>query len=252
MMKLKKILNQTGRSEVNLKFMAGFLAKEISNPPNLGESLRSSRENLGLSLAQASQATSISAKYLAAMENGEFSKLPGEVYAKNFLKVYAKYLGLNDKDSLATYQSERRIYGKTREFPEEDFKKPVRRISRFHLVVTPKIIRGIIIGLLALACLVYLGLKVKAIMTPPFLTIISPGNNLATEQNFIEVVGQVEPQAVLEINGQQVLADQQGNFSETIDLQSGINTIEVKAESRHGKQTKKYLQVVVNEKPDGN
>ncbi|MFA6255331.1 MAG: helix-turn-helix domain-containing protein [Patescibacteria group bacterium] len=227
--------------------MVGFQAKEISNPPNLGESLKLSREKKGVSLAQASQATNISARYLAAIESSEFDKLPGEVYAKNFLKVYAKYLGLNDKDSLVTYQSERKVYSKTRKFPEEDFKKPVRRISRFHLVVTPKIVRGILIGLLALACLAYLGLKVKAIMTPPFLTIISPSNNLITEQSFIELVGQAEPEAVLEINGQQVLADTQGNFSETIDLQSGVNIIEVTAESRHGKQTKKYLQVVVNE-----
>ncbi len=232
--------------------MVGFLAKEISNPPNLGESLKLSRQKRGISLAQASQATSISAKYLAAIESSEFDKLPGEVYTKNFLKVYTKYLGLNDKDSLATYQSERKVYSKTRKFPEADFKKPVRRISRFHLVVTPKIVRGIIIGLLALACLVYLGLKVKAIMTPPFLAITSPGNNLMTEQNFIEVVGQVEPEAVLEINGQQVLADTQGNFSETIDLQPGVNVIEVQAESRHGKQTKRYLQVVVNEAESNN
>ena len=225
--------------------MVGFRYKEISNPPRLGERLKDCRQKLGVSLSEAAEATNISVKYLAAIEAGEFNKLPGEVYTKSFLKVYTKFLGLDSDESLAVFQSEQKIYTKTRKNKDGDFKKPVARISRLHLVVTPRIIRGIVIGFLALACLVYLGLKVKAIMAPPVLTVSQPADNLITEQNFIEIRGQVEPEAILEINGQQVLADEKGNFSETIDLQPGVNPIIIKAEKRHGKQSKIYRQVVV-------
>ena len=85
-----------------------------------------------------------------------------------------------------------------------------------------------------------------AILTPPRLLVEEPVSNLVTNQSFVEVAGMVEPESNLEINGTQVLADLQGRFSETVDLQPGVNIIEVVAEKRHGKQTKKYLQVVVN------
>lgn len=233
--------------------MVGFHSKEISNPPRLGQRLKECREIAGISLSQAAQATNISVKYLEAIELGQFDKLPGEVYAKNFLKTYTNFLGLNGEDFLAYYQSEQKIYNKTRKGSDSDFKKPVARVSRFQLIVTPKIVRGVIIGLLALACLVYLGVKIKAIMTPPALMVTSPADNLVTDQNFIEVIGQTEPEVILEINGQQVLADRQGNFSETIDLQTGVNIIEIRAEKRHGKQANVYRQVVlVDEEEEDN
>ncbi len=227
-----------------IKFMV-FSSKKIANQPNLGERLKACRQKAGISLVQAALATSISSRYLAALEAGEHHKLPGEVYAKNFLKVYTKFLGLSCEEFLAYYNSEEKIYNKTRKVANNDFKKPVERISPVHLIVTPKVVRGVLIGILALTCLGYLGIKVKAIIKPPSLVVEAPADNLVTDQNFIEVIGQVEPEVNLEINGQQVLADQLGHFSETLDLQNGVNIIEIKAQTRHGRQTKVYRQVVV-------
>ena len=225
--------------------MVSFSSKQISNPPSLSERLKDRRQQLCLSLAQATEATNVSIKYLEALESSCHQRLPGEVYARCFLKVYAKFLGLDENEILALYQSEQKIYTKTKKPDDNDFKKPVKRISQFHLMVTPKLIRGIIVGLLALIVLVYLGVKIKAIVTPPVLVINSPADNLVTSRNFIEVGGQAESETILEINGQQVIADDDGNFSETLDLQLGVNVIEIKAEKRHGQQTKIYRQVVV-------
>ncbi|MAF13627.1 MAG: hypothetical protein CMI53_01910 [Parcubacteria group bacterium] len=225
--------------------MVGFKTKEISNPPSLGERLKNCRLETGISLAEVSKQTSISPKYLEAIEAGQFEKLPGEVYTKSFLKVYSTFLGENCDDYLAHYQSEQKVYNKTKKDSKNDFNKPVARISSFNLVVTPKIVRGIIIGLLALACLTYLGFKFKSIVREPTLIISSPANNFVTEENFIEVKGQTEPEVTLEINGQQILANDEGQFSEIIDLHAGSNIIELRAETRHGKETKEYIQVVV-------
>jgi len=225
--------------------MVGFHSKEISNPPSLGEHLRNCRETSGLSLAEVAKATGISVKYLSAIEGNNFNELPGEVYAKNFLRVYTKYLDLNCDESLALYQTQQKIYSKTKNQPLNDFKKPVKRISSFHFLVTPKIVRGAIIALLAVICLFYLGFKIKAIMAPPSLTVDQPVNNLVTANKFIEVTGQVESGVTIEINGQQVLTDRDNKFFETIDLQSGVNIIEIKAKKRHGRETKIYRQVVL-------
>ena len=49
----------------------------------------------GLDLTEVEVATKIRAKYLRAMENDEFSMLPGTTYVKSFLRTYAEYLGLD-------------------------------------------------------------------------------------------------------------------------------------------------------------
>jgi cytoskeletal protein RodZ len=61
----------------------------------IGERLREARMRQGLDLTEVEIATKIRAKYLRAMENDEFSMLPGTTYVKSFLRTYAEYLGLD-------------------------------------------------------------------------------------------------------------------------------------------------------------
>lgn len=227
--------------------MVGFSAKIIENPPNLGERLRARREQLRLTIEAAAAAISVPTRYLAAIEDGLFSALPGEVYGKNFVRAYADYLGLEPQEFSDLYRTHHAVYKKTQKGLPLDIRKPVARISRAYLVVTPRILRNIALGLVALACLVYLGLKIKAIITPPLLVVEQPANNVVISESFIDVSGYVGRDVILAINGQQVLADSAGKFIETLELQEGVNIIEVVANKRHGQQTKVYRQVVVAE-----
>ena len=61
----------------------------------LGTKLREERDRQGLSIDDIEQGTSIRALYIEAIENGEYDKLPGEVYTRGFIKNYAKFLGLD-------------------------------------------------------------------------------------------------------------------------------------------------------------
>jgi cytoskeleton protein RodZ len=61
----------------------------------IGERLREARMRQGLDLTEVEVATKIRAKYLRALENDEFSMLPGSTYVKSFLRTYAEYLGLD-------------------------------------------------------------------------------------------------------------------------------------------------------------
>ena len=60
----------------------------------LGTTLRQERERQKLSVNDIEQGTSIRAFYIEAIENGEYDKLPGEVYTRGFIKNYANFLGL--------------------------------------------------------------------------------------------------------------------------------------------------------------
>jgi transcriptional regulator with XRE-family HTH domain len=61
----------------------------------IGERLREARMRQGMDITEVEVATKIRAKYLRALENDEFSMLPGSTYVKSFLRTYAEYLGLD-------------------------------------------------------------------------------------------------------------------------------------------------------------
>ena len=61
----------------------------------LGTLLRSRRLDLGATLAQASAATRVRVANLAAIEDGEFDRLPAFVYARGYVRTYSRYLGLD-------------------------------------------------------------------------------------------------------------------------------------------------------------
>lgn len=72
----------------------------------LGEELSRRREDLGLTLDQAQGATKIRLRYLQALESGDFSLIPGEVFVKGFLRAYGDYLGLDGAALVQRYKSE--------------------------------------------------------------------------------------------------------------------------------------------------
>jgi transcriptional regulator with XRE-family HTH domain len=65
----------------------------------VGAKLRDARLQRGLNLAEVEEATKIQARFLAAIENEEWSALPGEFYARSFIRSYAGYLGLDEPEA---------------------------------------------------------------------------------------------------------------------------------------------------------
>ncbi|SHE42475.1 helix-turn-helix domain-containing protein [Desulforamulus putei] len=63
----------------------------------IGEVLRNARIKKGYSFEYLEEATKIRAKYLEALENENFDVLPGQVYARAFLRTYAKFLDLDSE-----------------------------------------------------------------------------------------------------------------------------------------------------------
>lgn len=61
----------------------------------LGATLREARGRRKLDLAEVEAAIKIRVRYLQAMENEEWDALPGDAYARGFIRTYAIYLGLD-------------------------------------------------------------------------------------------------------------------------------------------------------------
>lgn len=69
----------------------------------IGELLREQRIKKGLSIDDIQEITKIRSRYIQAIEDGNLDKLPGQFYAKAFIKSYAEVVGL-DREILEQYQ----------------------------------------------------------------------------------------------------------------------------------------------------
>ena len=71
-----------------------------------GDKLRSAREAKGLSIADIEKTTKIQSRYLTAIEQNDFDKLPGDFYVRAFIRQYAQIVGLDGKELLSEYHQD--------------------------------------------------------------------------------------------------------------------------------------------------
>ena len=70
---------------------------------NFGERLKRERELREVSLEEITTATRIGPHFLEALENEDWSKLPGGIFNRGFVRSIARYLGLDEEAFLAEY-----------------------------------------------------------------------------------------------------------------------------------------------------
>src|ERR1700730_1841339 len=71
---------------------------------SVGETLRRERLKHNLELGQISNELKIAIRLLEAIESEHFEKLPGHVFAKNFVRQYARMVDLDEDDLVAQLQ----------------------------------------------------------------------------------------------------------------------------------------------------
>ena len=74
---------------------------------SLGEFLRRERELRNISLDDVAERTKISRRYLEAIEEGHYDRLPGEAFVRGFIRAYARSVGLDPEDTLLFYAQAR-------------------------------------------------------------------------------------------------------------------------------------------------
>ena len=68
-----------------------------------GEHLRREREMRGVSLQEISTATRIGVRFLEALENEQWDRLPGGVFNRGFIRAVARFLGLDEEGLVGEY-----------------------------------------------------------------------------------------------------------------------------------------------------
>jgi len=72
----------------------------------LGTRLKEARTAKGYSLDDLQEMTKIQKRYLAGIEEGNYSMMPGPFYVRAFIKQYADAVGLNSDELLESYKQE--------------------------------------------------------------------------------------------------------------------------------------------------
>lgn len=206
----------------------------------VGQILKEARVKKNLSLEEIEKEIKIRAKYLRAIENDDFTQIPGgEVVAKGFIKNYGEHLGLSSKSLLAIF---RRDFGGEQKGPilPRGIYRPLDKIG-FSWTPRATVIASIFFFIFFFT--LFLGYQFFLFLGPPKLEVTSPQNNQIFQEAKIEVRGKSGLDAAVHVNGELVSLDEKGNFSDQISLKPGENVVRLEAVSRRGKKTTTEIKV---------
>jgi len=126
----------------------------------VGNKLREARTRRSLGLQEAEEATKIRCRYLLAIENEDWDQLPGDTYARAFIRTYGGFLGL-DGEQLA--EEQRQLRGSVRpgdRLPRVDSRpKQVARGGRGRGLRVPPRALAAVVSALVVAALLVIGLS---------------------------------------------------------------------------------------------
>jgi len=212
------------------------------------QELKATREKLGLSLADIFQRTRISVAYLQDIENNDFHLLPTSAYTKNFIKTYARALGIDSKPILIKYENYLNSQkGLQKLLPEGvSSRKPL--IGR---IASPKIYLGITFVLIVISVVAWLISKQYQSSSD----IINPTRRIAVavpenkEQNVNSPVNVTAPPISHQVKATPELAQNEINKESQVKAQSISAKVENNAVNPSKEQVSlpvKNIQSAVN------
>jgi cytoskeletal protein RodZ len=222
----------------------------VNRPAPLQERLYAARERKGVDLYRAERDTKIRARYLAALERGEYRELPGDVYTKGFLRNYALYLGLDPEEVVGQWRRERGDSGPSKAILT--IPRPIAQ-PRPGLQFSPGIVVAALLTILIASVGVWLGVQVMRFAKPPTLAITSPREatvELDQSATSFTFEGTSIPGAsiTVEMAGgtRSTSADSTGAWSLTVDLRRGSNEFKFDAtDPETGKHAEAPAMVVI-------
>jgi Helix-turn-helix domain len=127
----------------------------------IGNSLREARERQGLGYPEIELATKIRAKYIRALEEEDFTSIPGDAYIRGFLRTYAEYLGL-DGDVYVDEYASRFITSWRDELPPRPERRRIRSRER---PLERRAVLLVLAGIVILAILIFAAFSIPGSST---------------------------------------------------------------------------------------
>jgi cytoskeleton protein RodZ len=111
---------------------------------NFGERLKREREMREVSMDELTKATRISARFIGALENEDWARLPGGIFGHGFVRTIARYLGLDEEALLGEYDLARADHSQTVPAkPEERIPSPPKWVPALAVLLVLLIAAGL-------------------------------------------------------------------------------------------------------------
>lgn len=204
----------------------------------LGQLLHQQRLRRKLSLEEVARKIKIKESFLAAIERGEFNKLPSPAYAKGFVINYATFLGVPRAEAIALF---RREFDEKRAYKVLPDSLTKQTIYGRHIKIQESLL---IIGFLVILFVGFLLFQYRAAFISPPLRITSPEQSGVVSQD-VTVSGKTDSEAAVTVNNEAVSINSNGEFTKRISLFPGKTTIIISAKNRFGKETVVTREITV-------
>lgn len=197
----------------------------------LGQNLKQTREEAGLSIEELSETTKIREKYLMYIEDDDFEKFSSPVYAKGMIKKYATACDKDPNEFLLQFYRE-----------NEDLLKHMKQgeygqseQSESYFVLTYRHIITFVIAIVVSLLLGYFYYNQHQLSDIPRIEVTSPMEfNSVTEDESILITGNIQNAEELYVGEERVVVDSTGYFEYNYTLVEGLNIINIKAVSHGG------------------
>jgi cytoskeletal protein RodZ len=203
--------------------------------PTLPQRLVEARERKGVDLLRAERETKIRARYLAALESGDYADLPGSVYTKGFLRNYALYLGLDPEDVTRQWKRERGDLS----IPAEPLTVPrPLEAPRQGFTISPVVIITALLLVVVGVFAVYIGTQLLRYNKPPTIAVTNPAQaviDVPDGTTSYTLRGTSIPGASVVIDSSgldqpyRANADDAGRWLQEVQLRRGRNEFDVSA-----------------------
>lgn len=198
----------------------------------VGEILKKARLEKRVDFEDVEKATKIRRKFLQALEENAWEKLPSLPYIKGFIRTYSSYLNLKPEEMVAIFRRHFSEQEKTGLLPQgltHPLNQPI-----FNFTPASRV-TGIVIAFLLLF-FGYLFFQYQAYTSPPALLVNQPQEGELVKSAEVNISGKTDEDAVISINNQKIALSNGGEFTTTVLLSPGVNSIIIESTSKYGKK----------------
>ena len=215
----------------------------------VGEKLRDAREVRGVDLFRVERDTKIRTKFLAALEDGDFTDLPGDVYARGFLRNYSTYLGLDPDEMEEEWREEAGHAQPVRPVITGPQPLTMRRkvvFQQSHAVMA-------VVAIIVLIVAGYFGFQLTRYLSYPTISVASAGPSpvivaVGDTSYVLSGVATANTTVLISWNGQDaklVVADDSGHWTYHAILQAGSNQFDITAKNLDTNHASKTVRIIV-------
>ncbi len=194
------------------------------------EVLKKLMKSKGVGPVRLANLTDIPSRFIDALLEGNFDQLPSQPYIRGYLFKISNTLGVENDYLWQVFQSsvEAMSSGEKDRLPVNRF--ALKKMNRLTII-------WIIIGLITF---LLISLNFNRILGKPTINVSVPDT---TEESILTVIGTINPDDRLTLNGEIIYTDDIGAFEKRVQLDPGRNDLEFRAKRYLGMETKLVKQV---------